>query len=131
MKSYNILIILLTLLLFNVIGCSHGKTHISSEEGGVVGVQINVPLGKDKTESGKPLIQDEEALNKKLKGKSLSEVVKVLGNPTVKKPCEKCKIEGGYWYYDLESGISILVTYQEGKVVRVRVITEKERPKEL
>lgn len=74
---------------------------------------------------------DEETLNKQLKGKPLSEVVKVLGNPTVKKPCEECETEGGYWWYKLEEGISILVPYREGKVIDIRVITKEERSKEI
>lgn len=75
---------------------------------------------------------NEEVLDEQLKGKPLSGIVNILGNPTVKKPCKECLEEdSGYWWYKLEDGISILVAYSEGKVIDVRVITEEERPKEL
>lgn len=81
-------------------------------------------------ESTRSLIYNKQFLAKKLKGKSLSEVKKVLGNPTIKKSCERCRFKGGYWWYNFPE-VSIFIHYKNSKVFTIRLLTETERSKQL
>lgn len=82
----------------------------------------------DKT--AKPLIYNEEALTEQLNGKDSEEVLKILGEPAVKKPPEESDKYSGYWWYDLpETGI--FVYFQDGKVYNISILTEDKRSKEL
>ena len=80
--------------------------------------------------SVKSSIYNEKTLTEQLKGKSSEEVLKVLGNPAVKKPCEECEGNLEYWWYNLPEA-SIFVNFKDGKVIRISVLTEDKRSKEL
>ena len=43
-------ILIISALLLTITSCSKSKAHISSEEGGAVGVEISVPGSKDKSD---------------------------------------------------------------------------------
>lgn len=80
--------------------------------------------------SDKPLIYNEEALTKELKDKDKEAVTKILGNPAIKKPCEECNENLGYWWYLLPEA-SIFVHFKDDRVYDVRVLTEDKRSKKL
>lgn len=78
----------------------------------------------------KPLIYNEEALTEELKDKDKEAVIKILGDPAVKKPCEECQENLEYWWYNLpEAGI--FVYFKDGRVHMISVMTEDKRSKEL
>jgi len=76
----------------------------------------------------KLLIYNEEILTKQLKGRDKKEVLKLLGNPTIRKPCKECQERLEYWWYNLPHG-SIFVHFRNGEVYRVRVIRKEKRSK--
>ena len=78
----------------------------------------------------KPLIYNEENLTKQLKGKTQEDVLKVLGEPAVKKPCEECEENLEYWWYNI-SEAGIFMHFRDGRVTSISVLTEDERSKEL
>ena len=78
----------------------------------------------------RPLIYNEEAITEQLKGKDKEEVLKILGNPVIKKPCEECEEDFGYWWYKFpETGI--FVYFKDDRVYNISVLTEDKRSKEL
>lgn len=89
--------LILTLLFISLLSCLGGNALISSEEDGIVEVEINIPAGKEKT--AKPLIYDEEALTEQLKGEDKEAVIKILGEPAVKKPSKESGENLEYWWY--------------------------------
>lgn len=73
----------------------------------------------------KLLIYNEEILTKQLKGRDKKEVLKLLGNPTIRKPCKECKGNLEYWWYNLPKA-SIFVHFKNGKVYSISVLTENK-----
>lgn len=72
--------------------------------------------------STRSLIYNEEALTKQLKGKDKEAVVKILGEPAVKKPTEESSENLEYWWYSLpEAGI--FVYFKDGMVYNISVLT--------
>lgn len=81
-------------------------------------------------DSNKPLIYNQEALTEQLKGEDKEAVVKILGEPAVKKPSEESEKSLEYWWYSLpEAGI--FVYFKDGMVYNISVLTEDKRSKEL
>ena len=80
--------------------------------------------------SSNSLIYNEEALSAQLKGRIGKEVLKILGEPAVKKPDAESSEDSGYWWYNLlEAGV--FVYFKDGVVTRISVLTENERSKKL
>lgn len=75
-------------------------------------------------------IYNEKALDSKLKGRSKEKVLKILGKPAVEKVCKECEENLRYWWYNL-SAANIFVNFLDGKVIRVSVMIEQKRSKEL
>ena len=78
----------------------------------------------------KSIIYNEQALTKELKGKTKEEVIKILGTPAVKKPCEGCDENLEYWWYNLPKA-SIFVHFKDDRIYNISVLTEDKRSKEL
>ena len=82
------------------------------------------------SESAKPLIYNEEALTEQLRGENKEAVVKILGEPAVKKSREESEENLEYWWYSLpEAGV--FVYFKDGMVYNISVLTEDKRSKEL
>jgi len=77
-----------------------------------------------------PLIYNQHALMKRLKGKDKKEVIKVLGNPTVRKPCRECYDNLEYWWYYFPKA-GVFVHFKDNRVYMIRVLTEDTRSREL
>lgn len=69
----------------------------------------NPPVG-----SAKPLIYNEEALTEELKGRDKEEVLKILGNPAVKKPCEECEEDLEQLWYNLPGPVFLCISRVAG-----------------
>jgi len=81
-------ILLIPAVVFMITSCSKGRGYITSEEGGVVGVEINMPVGKEKAEleeKKEVTFEQKKEIAKQvgiiLPGMTKQEVVKTLGEP--------------------------------------------------